>query len=111
MTVSAFEQAMPGLGRYIMTLVIVLFSISTMISYSYYSLKCSRYLFGFKFGSYYIYVYVVSMFFGAIWSQDIVLNMLDTMFATMAIPTLVGSLLLSPAVMRETRDYFRRMRG
>jgi AGCS family alanine or glycine:cation symporter len=51
------------------------------------------------------------MFFGAIWSQDIVLNMLDTMFATMAIPTLVGSLLLSPAVMRETRDYFRRMRG
>jgi AGCS family alanine or glycine:cation symporter len=110
MTVSAFEQAMPGLGRYIMTLVIVLFSISTMISYSYYSLKCSRYLFGFKFGSYYVYVYIVSLFFGAYWSQDIVLNLLDTMFATMAIPTLAGALLLSPPVVRETLDYFRRMR-
>ncbi len=109
MTVSAFEKAMPGLGRYILTVVIILFSISTMISYSYYSLKCSRYLFGFKFGSYYIYVYIASMFFGAIWSQDIVLNMLDTMFASMAIPTLIGALLLSPAVVRETKDYFKRM--
>ncbi|MEE9553810.1 MAG: amino acid carrier protein [candidate division Zixibacteria bacterium] len=110
MTVNAFEQAMPGVGRYIMTLVIVLFSISTMISYSYYSLKCSRYLFGFKFGSYYVYVYIVSLFFGAYWSQDIVLNMLDTMFASMAIPTLAGALMLSPPVVRETLDYFRRMR-
>lgn len=110
MTVNAFEHAIPGLGRYILTLVIILFSVSTMISYSYYSLKCSRYLFGYNFGSKYVYVYIVSLFFGAIWSQDIVLNMLDTMFATMAIPTLIGSLLLSPAVVRETRDYFRRMR-
>jgi AGCS family alanine or glycine:cation symporter len=66
MTVNAFEHAMPGLGRYIMTLVIILFSVSTMISYSYYSLKCSRYLFGYKFGSRYVYVYIASMFFGAI---------------------------------------------
>ncbi|UCE66384.1 MAG: alanine:cation symporter family protein, partial [Candidatus Zixiibacteriota bacterium] len=65
---------------------------------------------GYNFGSKYVYVYIVSLFFGAIWSQDIVLNMLDTMFATMAIPTLIGSLLLSPAVVRETKDYFRRMR-
>lgn len=109
MTVSAFEHAMPGLGRYIMTLVIVLFSVSTMISYSYYSLKCSRYLFGYKFGSRYVYVYIASMFFGAIWSQDIVLNLLDTMFATMAIPTLIGALLLSPKVVKATKEYFGRM--
>lgn len=109
MTVNAFEHAMPGLGRYIMTLVIILFSVSTMISYSYYSLKCSRYLFGYKFGSRYVYVYIASMFFGAIWSQDIVLNLLDTMFATMAIPTLIGALLLSPKVVKATKEYFGRM--
>ncbi len=109
MTVNAFEHAMPGLGRYIMTLVIILFSVSTMISYSYYSLKCSRYLFGYKFGSRYVYVYIASMFFGAIWSQDIVINLLDTMFATMAIPTLIGALLLSPKVVKATREYFGRM--
>ncbi|NIR64911.1 MAG: amino acid carrier protein, partial [candidate division Zixibacteria bacterium] len=38
MTVNAFEHGIPGLGRYVMTLIIIMFSISTMISYSYYSL-------------------------------------------------------------------------
>jgi len=58
MTVNAFEKAMPGIGRYILNLVIILFSVSTMISYSYYSLKCSRYLFGYNFGGKYIYIYI-----------------------------------------------------
>ncbi|MFH1700629.1 MAG: sodium:alanine symporter family protein [Candidatus Zixiibacteriota bacterium] len=109
MTVNAFEKAMPNFGRYVMTVVIILFSISTMISYSYYSLKCSRYLFGYKFGNYYVYVYIFSLFFAAIWAQDTVINMLDTAFAMMAIPTLIGTLLLSPAVVRATKDYFKRM--
>jgi AGCS family alanine or glycine:cation symporter len=109
MTVNAFSQALPNMGRYIMLLVITLFSISTMMSYSYYSLKCSRYLFGYKFGSYYVYVYILSLFFAAIWTQDTVINILDTSFAAMAVPTLIGTLLLSPRVIRATRDYFRRM--
>jgi AGCS family alanine or glycine:cation symporter len=111
MTVTAFEKAIPGMGRYILTLVIFLFSVSTMISYSYYSLKCSRYLFGYKFGSYYVYVYIISLFFAAVWSQDTVINILDTSFALMAVPTMIGSLLLSPRVVKATVDYFRRMRG
>ena len=110
MTVSAFEQAIPGIGAIMLTVIIALFSISTMISYSYYSLKCARYLFGFKFGSYYIYVYIISLFFAAFWTQDLVINMLDTAFACMAIPTLIGTLLLSPKVVAATRDYYRRMR-
>lgn len=110
MTVNAFAKAMPGIGRYVLTLIIVMFSISTMISYSYYSLKCSRYLFGFNFGSYYIYVYILSLIFAAVWTQDMVINILDTFFAMMAIPTLVSTLILSPKVVKVTRDYFKRMR-
>lgn len=109
MTVNAFEHALPGVGRYVLTAAIILFSVSTMISYSYYSLKCSRYLFGYRFGSYYVYVYIVSLFFAAIWSQDTVINIVDTSFAMMAIPTLTGTLLLSPRVVKATKDYFRRM--
>lgn len=108
-TVAAFEVGMPGVGLYLMTLVIVLFSISTMLSYSYYSLKCARYLLGYKIGGYYIYVYIVTIYFAAVWSQDIVLNMLDTFFAMMAIPTLIATLLLAPKVMAATKDYFKRM--
>ncbi|HDS00829.1 MAG TPA: sodium:alanine symporter family protein [candidate division Zixibacteria bacterium] len=111
MTVNAFEHGMPGMGRYVMTLIIIMFSISTMISYSYYSLKCSRYLFGYKFGSYYVYVYILSLPVAAVWSQDIVINLLDTSFALMAIPTLVGALLLSPNVIKASRDYFARLKS
>jgi len=110
MTVNAFERAMPGFGRYILTLVIIMFSVSTMISYSYYSLKCSRYLFGFKFGSKYVYVYILSLLFAAVWAQDVVINILDTAFAMMAIPTLISTLLLSPKVVRATKDYYHRMK-
>lgn len=110
MTVNAFEHGMPGVGKYMMTVIIVLFSVSTMISYSYYSLKCSRYLFGYRFGEKYIYVYIASLVLAAVWSQDTVINILDTAFALMAIPTLVGTLLLSPKVIQATRDYFKRMR-
>ena len=109
MTVNAFEYGMPGIGKYIMTLVIILFSISTLISYSYYSLKCSRYLFGYKFGGYYVYVYILSIPFAAVWTQDLVINMLDTAFAMMGIPTLISTLLLSPKVFRAAKDYFARM--
>ncbi|MEA3297276.1 MAG: sodium:alanine symporter family protein [candidate division Zixibacteria bacterium] len=110
MTVNAFEYAIPGMGRYILTLAIIMFSISTMISYSYYSLKCSRYLFGYRFGSKYVYVYIVSLLFAAVWTQDTVINILDTSFALMAIPTLISTLLLSPRVVEATKDYFRRMK-
>jgi len=109
MTVNAFETGIPGIGKIVLTLIIIMFSISTMISYSYYSLKCSRYLFGYKFGSYYVYIYILSLPVAAVWCQDTVINLLDTMCAMMAIPKLTGALLLSPKVVAATKDYFKRM--
>lgn len=108
-TANAFTESMGMTGRYILTLVIVLFSVSTMISYSYYSLKCAKYLFGEKIGSAYIYVYLLSLPAAAWMGQDTVVNIVDTCFALMSIPTLVGALLLSGRVVKEIKAYFRRM--
>lgn len=108
MTANAFSQALPG-GRYLLSIAIVLFSISTMFTYSYYSQKCAWYLFGKKWGKNFVYVYLISLPLAAVWSQSIVVNMIDTAFALMAIPTLTGTLLLSPKVLAATKDYFRRM--
>jgi len=108
-TVEAFTAAMGIIGRYILTLVIVLFSITTMISYSYYSLKCARYLFGIRIGSKYVYIYLLSLPFAAWLGQDTVVNIIDTCFALMSIPTLVGALLLSPKVIAAIKDYYKRM--
>jgi AGCS family alanine or glycine:cation symporter len=108
LTAAAFEAGMPG-GRLVLTLVILLFSLSTLISYSYYSSKCAKYVLGDGLGGRYVYVYLGTVFLGALWSQDMVVNMLDTAFAMMAIPTLTSTLALSPRVVAATRDYFARM--
>jgi AGCS family alanine or glycine:cation symporter len=107
LTAKAFEKALPGLGHYLLTLCILLFALSTMISYSYYSLKCAKYLFGERVGGKYVYVYLASLPLAAVWAQENVINMLDTAFAFMAIPTVTSTLLLSRRVMAATRDYFR----
>ena len=109
-TTAAYNSALPGgLGQWLLTAIIALFSVSTMISYSYYSLKCAKYLFGDRVGGMYVWIYLISLPLAAIWSQGLVLNIIDTCFALMAIPTLTGALLLSPAVIRALKDYFRRM--
>ncbi|MCH9032446.1 MAG: sodium:alanine symporter family protein [candidate division Zixibacteria bacterium] len=110
MTVNAFDKGIPGVGRIILAIVITLFAVSTMISYSYYSLKCSRYLFGKKFGDYYIYIYLISILLAATWAQDTIINIIDTAFAMMAIPNLIGTLLLSPIVFAALKDYYARMK-
>jgi len=109
MTMNAFQSVMGVFGRYTLSVIVVLFSVSTMISYSYYSLKCAKYLFGERFGAKYVYVYLLSLVVGAMLTQDTVKNIIDTCFALMAIPTLTGALLLSGKVLAATRDYFRRM--
>ncbi len=79
-----------------------------MVSYSYYSQKCAKYLLGEVAGARYVYVYLATLPIAALWAQDTIVNILDTAFALMAIPTLTGALLLSPRVLAATRDYFER---
>ncbi len=108
-TVNAFTQAMGMFGRYLLTLIILLFSISTMISYSYYSVKCAKYLMGGKIGSYYVYIYLIALPIAAELPPNTVINIVDTAFAMMAIPTLIGALLLSGKVTDALKDYYARM--
>ncbi len=109
MTAQAFEQAMPGIGKIILTMVVVMFAISTMISLSYYSVKCAQYLFGKRIGSYYVYIYLLTLPLAAIWTQGVILNIVDTAYGLMAIPTIISTLALSPKVLAALKDYLQRM--
>ena len=106
MAASAFDQAIPVFGNIVLFTVFALFAVSTMITYSYYSLKCSRYLFGKQAGNNYIYVYLSLIPLAANFTQNTVINIIDTFFALMVIPTLISTLLLSPQVIREMKKYF-----
>ena len=109
LTANAFAQSMPGIGSYVLLLCILVFSISSLLSYSYYGTKCMSFLFGADKKHYYNYVYLSSILLGSLASINIILNLIDGFFAIMAIPTMTASILLAPKVMAATRKYFKEL--
>ena len=106
MTTTAFIAELGGFGKFLLLAAVLTFSLSTMMSYSYYGSKCSGHLFGTKSIFYYRCFYVVTIVVGAMITIEVVINFIDGMYAIMAIPTVVGSILLSPKVMAEAKRYF-----
>ena len=106
LTTSVFESTMGGSGKLLLTIIVILFGVSTMFGYSYYGRKCFAYLFGAEHSRYYDWFYLGSLWVGAVWSAGMVVNLIDTCFALMAFPNMVALILLAPKVMRETRRYF-----
>jgi len=112
MTLMAFMEVYGPAGAYVLVASVVIFAISSMLTYSYYGSKCLGFLIGAERQHYYNYFYVVTIILGAVVSIDAVINFIDGMFAIMAIPTMISALLLSPKVREAAKDYaFRRNRG
>ena len=108
LTVRAFESVLGDGGRLLLVLAALLFGCSTMIGYSYYGRKCFSYLAGAQHARTYDYFYLGTLYLGAVWSVDTVINLIDTSFALMAWPNMIATLLLAPKVMAASRDYFRK---
>jgi AGCS family alanine or glycine:cation symporter len=106
MTVRAFTHELGNLGKGILMLCILIFSITTMFSQSYYGTKCTSYLFGTRWKQSYKFFYIIAAVFGATVSLGIVINLIDGMYAVMAFPTMISTLILAPRVMAEARRYF-----
>jgi len=108
MTAVAFDTGIPVFGTYLLLICVFIFSITTMFTYSYYGTKCLNFLGGAHRKHYYNYFYIFSIFVGSITTIDMVINLIDGMFAMMAIPTMIGTLLLAPKVVEASKDYFKR---
>ena len=110
LTASAFSSAMPVVGNYLLLICIAVFSISSLFSYSYYGTKCMSFLFGAKNKKYYNYFYVLSIVVGATTSLSAMINLIDSAFALMAIPTMLATITLAPKVIKETKVYMLKMK-
>ena len=110
LTLSAFETALPGIGKYLLTIAVLVFALSTMFTYSYYGHKCFNYLFGAHRADYYNYFYLLTIVGGAVVSLEVVVSFVDAMYAIMAIPTMISTLYLAPKVKSATKDYFMRQK-
>ncbi len=106
LTIQAFSAGLPGQwGQWIVTLGIVNFAFSTILGWSYYGEKCFEYLVGERWVPYYRYVWVVFVLVGAVVKLDLVWNFSDVMNGLMAVPNLIGLLMLSSLLSRETKQF------
>ncbi len=110
LTTTAFQAGFTG-GKYVVTIGLVLFAYSTILGWCYYGEKSIEYLFGERVIMPYRIIFVLFVGIGAVAKLDLVWSLSDVFNGMMAIPNLIGLLILSPVIVKETRDYFEARRS
>lgn len=109
LTAMAFGVGLPGtFGQFIVVTSVLLFAVSTAISWSYYGDRCANYLWGPKAILPYKAVFVVMHFVGAVAPLAVVWSLGDVALAIVIVPNLIALLLLSGQVREMTTSYFER---
>ncbi len=105
LTTQTFDQMLPGVGGWIVSIGIILFAYSTVLGWAYYGEKCIEYLFGSGSIKVYRIFYTFSVVVGAGMSLGLVWTIADIFNGLMAIPNLIGLLGLSGVIVAETREF------
>ena len=105
LTSTAFHASLAG-GQYIVTIALAVFAFTTILGWSYYGERCWQYLFSENSLIVYRVLWVAAALGFANVKVDFVWNLSDTLNGLMAVPNLVGLLLLAPMVFKVTREYF-----
>ncbi|MDX9917237.1 MAG: sodium:alanine symporter family protein [Gudongella sp.] len=107
LTTQSFAAGLPGVwGGLIVTIGIVLFAYSTIIGWEYYGERCAEYLFGPSVIKYYRIIWIPFIVIGAIGGLETIWDIADTLNGLMALPNLIGVLLLSGTVLKLTKEFF-----
>lgn len=112
LTSMAFDSVIPGFS-YILTIAIVLFAFSTMISWSYYGLQSWKYLFGKGKTADTVYkvLFLVFIVIGAAATLDAVIKFSDAMILALVFPNMIGLFFLFPKVKEEVAKYVEAIRA
>jgi len=114
LTAIAFERGLSPLfsgGKYIVTICVILFGISTAISWSYYGDRSIQYLAGDGSIIYYKIVYLIMHFLGAILALETVWAIGDIALGLMTFPNIIALFALSGVVATATKTYFNSMKA
>ena len=108
LTIKGFESVFgSGFPAIAVAICLTLFALSTVLTWALYGSRCVEFLFGYKASKAY---QVIFCFFACIaGSVELTLawGIADTLNGLMAIPNLIALLLLSPTVIKLTKEYFR----
>ncbi len=97
-------------GATLLAVGLLLFATSTILGWSLYGTRCIEYLLGSKAVRPYQVLFVVVIVLGAVADLKLVWDISDTLNGLMAIPNLIGLLLLSPVVIKVSREYFKALK-
>ena len=106
LTSAAFENTLPGVGGYMVAIVLAIFAFTTILGWSFYSEKCVSFLFGVKSLLPFRLLWCAAVPLGAMAKLGFVWLLADTLNAMMALPNLIALALLSPVVFKLTREFF-----
>lgn len=106
LTSMAYDSVIPGF-RYVLTVAIILFAFSTMISWSYYGLQSWKFLFGRGKTADTVYkiLFLLFVVVGAAATLDAVIKFSDAMILALVFPNMIGLLFLFPKVKKELKKY------
>ena len=105
LTSAGFQSTIAG-GSYIVTIALAVFAFTTILGWSYYGERCWQYLFSENSLMVYRGLWVLAALGFANVKVAFVWNLSDTLNGLMAVPNLIGLLLLAPMVFKVTREYF-----
>lgn len=106
LTLQAFATDLGSFGTVLLFISVLSFAFSSLFAYSWYGRICTGYLLGAEKDHWYNWFYVATILIGAVISMDVVVNLIDSAFALMAIPTMVSTIWLAPKVKERAKIYF-----
>ena len=97
-----------NIGEKFIAIAMFLFAFTTVLGWSHYGSKAWEYLFGAKTTFIFRIIHVCTVIFGAVLTSSLAWDISDTFNGLMMIPNLIGVLVLSPVVVKITKNYLRR---
>ena len=114
----AFESVFGGFGTAVYSIIIPLFAFTTILAWSYYGEKSIEYLFrktgekGKKIArTVFKLVYIALVIVAATMKSELAWAISDTFNGLMALPNLIGLVIMSGLVVKITKNYFDRKKG
>lgn len=111
MVSDAFAMVLPFFPK-ILTVVVLLFALSTIISWAYYGQKCWNFLFGegFKRSLTFNIIYLIVIIIGSELNVKSVINIVDAMMISTSVPNIIALYILAPEIREELRLYCQKMK-
>lgn len=109
LTAQAFNIGFPGgQGHFVVAISLVFFAFSTVLGWAYYGERCVQRLFGLRAVTVYRLLFAIVVFVGCITELKVAWTLADVTNGLMALPNLIGLILASGLIARETKAYLKR---